>query len=213
MRVDHVIYGVRDLDEGIKWFRQEYGLEAVHGGSHPHGSSMAIISLGPGQYLELLAPTDPSSDGPMTRYLNKLTANGDRFSGVCLLPTDLDAVATRLSLQIREASRIPPGGDEIRWRIAGVEAAYGPLHRRLPYFIDWQDSFGPAIETILRPQLDIQPAESRLMGIAWVEMGGDRERLREWIGSDTEEIRAVGGEPGPHAVAVRRSDDTLLIIR
>jgi hypothetical protein len=43
-------------------------------------------------------------------------------------------------------------------------------------------------------------------GIAWVEVGGDAERLRTWLGADELPIRLTDGEPGIHRVAVATVD-------
>jgi hypothetical protein len=39
-------------------------------------------------------------------------------------------------------------------------------------------------------------------GIAWVEVGGDAERLERWLGGADLPVRVVDGEPGVHAFGV-----------
>ncbi|HZD18438.1 MAG TPA: hypothetical protein VE669_09885, partial [Actinomycetota bacterium] len=54
-------------------------------------------------------------------------------------------------------------------------------------------------------------AVSEPRGIAWVEVGGDRERLRGWLGGEDLAIRVVDGAPGIRAVAIATADGELRI--
>ena len=55
--VDHIIVGTSDLEAGVEELEALTGVQAVIGGEHPgRGTRNALISLGPGHYLELLAP-------------------------------------------------------------------------------------------------------------------------------------------------------------
>jgi len=54
-QIDHVILGVDDLDRGVKAFEAATGVKPVYGGKHPGGTHNALVSLGEGMYLEILA--------------------------------------------------------------------------------------------------------------------------------------------------------------
>ena len=49
-------------------------------------------------------------------------------------------------------------------------------------------------------------------GIAWLELGGDEVRLREWLGGADLPIRVVDGEPGLRAVGLRESSGAEVVL-
>ena len=58
MRIDHVIYATRDLDDAAGRIERELGLVSLPGGRHEGlGTQNRIVPLG-GGYLELLAVAD-----------------------------------------------------------------------------------------------------------------------------------------------------------
>lgn len=201
MQIDHVVYAVADLDAAERHFAVEHGLAASGGGDHPQfGTRNRILPVGYGQYVELMAVAEPSSQHPLARAIVEATRQRDRSLALCLRPDDLDDVAARLSIEVRAGERRNPGGEVLRWRLAGLDEALGP--ERLPFFIDWQG---------LEERLDAQHAKAATTdGIEWVEHGGDAARLAEWIGGD-EAVKTVGGDPGPQAIALRRAVETLVI--
>jgi catechol 2,3-dioxygenase-like lactoylglutathione lyase family enzyme len=202
VRIDHVIYGVSNLQGAVDRFANHFGLRAAGGGEHRQfGTRNEIVPVGAGQYIELMAVADHDSQHPLVRTLHRLVSDGDRLMAVCLRPDNIDEVARRLSITVTPAERHNPDGEIVRWRLAGIEAALGP--ERLPFFIDWQGA-----ETRLdREHDDVAEAD----GIAWVEYGGDADRLAAWIGGHELPIRVVEGDPGPKAVALRRGPDTVVI--
>jgi Glyoxalase-like domain len=56
LHIDHIVWGVDDLDRAAAQVQERYGLASVPGGRHPGwGTANRIIPLGP-SYLELATP-------------------------------------------------------------------------------------------------------------------------------------------------------------
>src|SRR5688572_3845719 len=54
---DHLVIAVRSLEEGVAEFERLTGIKAGPGGRHPgRGTENALVSLGGGKYLEIIAP-------------------------------------------------------------------------------------------------------------------------------------------------------------
>ncbi|MHB8509344.1 MAG: VOC family protein [Candidatus Dormibacteria bacterium] len=194
LEIDHVLIAVRDLELSAARFESLHGLASVPGGRHPAwGTANRIIPLH-NDYIELIGVVDPDQaiNSAFGRWLAGLTADGDHLLRCCLRPSDMDQLAERIGEEPSPGTRITPDGAEVHWRLLGLEAA---MSANLPFFIEWDaDSVHPSMANVVHP--------SGALGIAWVEIGGDPLRLREWLGEEVAAVRMVGGEPGLHAVAV-----------
>ena len=205
LRLDHVVYAVRDLDEAAVRFREELGLDSDVGGWHERwGTANRIVPLGD-QYLELVAVLDDAaaSANGFGRDVLERAASGGGWLTIAAVADDIEKVASRLGLDVGTGSRTRPGGEVVRWRMAGLEDP-----RRdpwMPFFLAWD------IPAELHPGR--AQAEHRVCaeGIAWVEVGGDGERLRRWLGVEQLPIRVVDTTPGIHRVAISTADGELMI--
>ena len=78
--LDHVVYGVSDLQLGIDAFKRVTGVKPVIGGQHVGlGTHNAIFSLGNETYFEIIAP-DPEQSHMVSE---------PQWMGMAGVPTDL----------------------------------------------------------------------------------------------------------------------------
>jgi glyoxalase-like protein len=197
LRIDHVVYAVRDLHEAATSFEDAHGLVAVPGGVHPlWGTGNRIIPLGDRRYIELIAIIDPAiaATTALGRAIAERTTGGDGWFALCLADDAIETTAARLGLVAERGSRTLPDGRAVAWRGAGIDDA-----RRtpdLPFFIEWagDPEAHPGARAVEHP--------SGASGIAWIEIAGDPVRFASWTGDDELPVRFVDGAPGVVAVAL-----------
>jgi len=205
LRIDHVVYAVPDLDQAAVRFREDFGLDSTEGGRHERwGTANRIVPLGD-QYLELVAAIDGSKAAGTAfggGVLERAVRGGGWFT-IAVVADDLEEVASRLGLETAAGSRTRPDGEVVRWRMAGLDEP-----RRepwMPFFLVWD------VSDELYPGRARAGHGVRATGIAWVEVGGDAERLHTWLGGDELPIRVTDGEPGIHRVAISTAHGELVI--
>jgi glyoxalase-like protein len=206
LRIDHVVYAVRDLDSAAARFEQAYGLLSTAGGVHPRwGTANRIVALGGARYLELIAVVDPdvAASSVLGRAIEDRTATGDRWFALCLGDDDIDATARRLGFVVEPGSRTLPDGREVAWRGAGIDDPRRTPDR--PFFIAWTG------EPDLHPGARRAPHPSGATDIAWVEVAGDADGFRVWTGDAGLPVRFVDGAEGVVAVALHTPDGELVI--
>ena len=172
---------------------------SLPGGRHAgHGTGNRIVPLGDA-YIEIMGIVDENeaAASPMGAWLHDQTAAGDRVAALCLR-TDapgLDATAQRLGLRPLPMSRDAPGGVTLAWRLAGLAEAMADPSRA--FFIDWQ------VPPDLHPARGDARHRVRPTGFARVELAGDAEAIRRWLGGDVPGVSVVAA-PEPSVVATVR---------
>lgn len=147
-RIDHLVWAAPNLERAIGELQTRTGAKAAPGGAHPGaGARNAVLGLGAGSYLEILAPdpAQPTQLGAASRLASLAAPTLHTFA----VATDrLDRVAVKLEQAglphagIIPMSRRLPTGRLVRWRLLiPAGHAYGPL---APFFIDWGDSPHPS---------------------------------------------------------------------
>lgn len=136
--IDHVILAIDNLQAGVDEFARMTGVTPVRGGEHPgRGTQNALVSLGAGRYLEIMAPL-PSAEKPAAISYKRLTP-----AGWALHAPDLPGVVSRLKaagfdvVGPTPGSRRQPSGAVLEWQTAG---ATGPGLDLAPFFIRWADA-------------------------------------------------------------------------
>jgi hypothetical protein len=205
LRVDHVIYGVDDLEAAGRHFYEEFGLGSVEGGRHPGwGTANRIVPLG-NAYLELVAIVDPdeAASSDFGRAVSKAIVTHEPLIGWVVATDDLEAVARRLRLEVSRGSRTMPDGTTLTWQLAGLASSLKT--GALPLFIEWG---GPN---------ELHPAKAHAQhrltprGFAWVEVAADEQSFVSWLGDFDFELRIVDGEPRLSAVAISTDADEVVL--
>lgn len=142
--LDHIAIAATDLDEGVLAVQASLGVPLQPGGRHAVMSTHnRLLALGPGEYLEVIAP-DPDAPPPgRARWFGL-----DRFDGtpaphawIVRVP-DLDAAL----------AMAPPGAGrpvefvrgDLRWRMAVPDDGMLPFDGLFPALIQWQAGRHPA---------------------------------------------------------------------
>lgn len=143
--LDHVLIGAPTLEAGIDWFEERTGVRAARGGAHPGlGTWNAVASLGPAQYVEIIAP-DPDQPGEETFYVPGLRDfHGPR---IATWAASADNLVSRFSSNLpdgivceppRRGSRVRPDGTRLAWSLAfPKDAICRNFDGMLPFFIEW----------------------------------------------------------------------------
>jgi glyoxalase-like protein len=183
VRIDHVIWATADLAGATARLAAEHGLADAGGGRHAGiGTHNRVLPLG-GGYLEVLAVADPdeAAGSPLGRAV---AAAPEGLLGWAVAVDDVAAHAAHLRLPVTTIAR-----SGLTARLAGVlEAMTEPL---LPFFIERDAGVADP------------GAAGGAGGIAWVEVAGDGERLRQWLGGAELPVRvAADGPPRLRAVGL-----------
>jgi glyoxalase-like protein len=141
--VDHLLLGISDLERGIEWVAQRTGIRPVAGGSHPGvGTRNALLSLGAGHYLEIIAPDPEQSRYNFHIDVRQLTE--PRLITFAASTSDIETTAAnarKAGYQIfgpSAGSRQVPLGKQLRWRSLGVLNTLGSGGiEPVPFFIQW----------------------------------------------------------------------------
>ncbi|MCB2128589.1 MAG: VOC family protein [Rhodobacteraceae bacterium] len=135
---DHLAVSARNLGEGIGAVEAALGVALVTGGKHAlMGTHNALLRLGPGEYLEVIA-IDPDAPKPAHPRWFDL----DRFSGPPRLTNwiasvdDLDAALLRAPAGAGRATELQRG--PFRWRFGVPEDGCLPFDGAFPALIQWQ---------------------------------------------------------------------------
>lgn len=146
MTLDHIILAGPELEALEALVRERTGVTPVRGGRHlGHGTQNALVGLGAGHYLELLAVDPAQGGGPFAATIAHLRAPA--LHTWCALAGSAASVAERaralgLTPRRERMQRRRPDRSMLVWELVFLDGhPYGPL---VPFFIDWQKSKHPA---------------------------------------------------------------------
>ncbi|MEM9179384.1 MAG: VOC family protein [Pseudomonadota bacterium] len=149
-QIDHFVWGTPDLAQGCEEMADLLGCTPLPGGQHPGmGTQNALLSLGEGVYLEIIAPSDdPGPEGSLGHRIGALATPGlitwalraEALAEVAALSGTCDQDLTALGPM--PTQRETPEGDLLSWELLFLAGhGFGGL---LPFFIDWQETIHPS---------------------------------------------------------------------
>jgi catechol 2,3-dioxygenase-like lactoylglutathione lyase family enzyme len=148
-RLDHVILGAPDLDDGIAMLENALGVRAIRGGQHlGHGTVNALIPLEGDKFLEVLAP-DPGQPPPTrARWVGIDDVRSARLTGWAANGHDLQILVDEAARQgvhlggVLAGRRRNKDGTALTWDFTDpyTRIADGIV----PFLIDWGDTPHPS---------------------------------------------------------------------
>jgi methylmalonyl-CoA/ethylmalonyl-CoA epimerase len=92
LRIDHVGIAVPDLDAALRFYAEMFDMHCVHEETNEdQGVREAMLAVGDGPRLQLLAPARP--DSPIAKFLDR---NGPGLQQLAYTVADVDATAAAL---------------------------------------------------------------------------------------------------------------------
>jgi hypothetical protein len=197
VRLDHISYaaGPEGLGACAQRIGAALGAGFHDGGIHPRfGTRNFVCPLANGVYLEVVAALDhPASDkAPFGRAVKLRSDSGGGWLAWVMAVDDIEPFESRLGRPAVVGQRRRPDGVELNWRQIGVlDLLDDPA---LPFFIQWM------VDPALHPA-----SNGTGPGIGQVEICGDREKFRSWLGQPVEKMEfridwVDADEPGLSAV-------------
>jgi hypothetical protein len=150
LEIDHLLFAGDDLDALVDEVAAKSGVRARPGGRHVgQGTHNALIGLGPGRYLELMARDPRGDEGGSGAYRRSFAyLQEPALHTWCVRVDDMNGLLSRartlgLSTEQMESGRTAPDGARLKWTVVAVTGhGYGGL---VPFFIDWQGSPHPSL--------------------------------------------------------------------
>lgn len=189
---DHLAVAAESLDEGAAAVEAALGVPLVAGGRHAAmGTHNRLLSLGPGEYLEVIA-VDPAAPEPGRARWFDLDSFSGRTRPQCWIvrSDELDDRSTKLPYgpgRVLDFTRA-----DLRWRMAVPDSGRLPFDNCFPALIEWQ---GRAHAADRLP--DSGCALGRLV-LVHPEAGALRSALRERL-TDPRIVVVPGKAPGLRA--------------
>lgn len=200
--IDHVIYGVVDIEAAAARLHDEYGLNAIPGGLHLGGTTNMFVPMKPPLFLELLGVGDTSkADGA---WLAQVLEGRDRPLWWALGVDNLEETAARRGLAIQAGTGETADGTRVNFRSAGMPRF------PLPFFIDFPVAHEQRMATWQR-RLELANHENAPGGYTFVEVGEPLEMLDSWLGDHNLPVRSVGGTIGIKGVGIETERGEIVI--
>ena len=204
--IDHLVYAVPDLADGIAHFESILGVRAAMGGSHPgKGTHNALLSFGT-SYLEIIAPDPDQPEPAEPRPFGVTVGMEPSLVTYAVRPAPgetLESLVERSTAAghdpgpIASMSRAAPDGSELTWRLTFPTMAASGF---VPFLIDWGDTRHPS---------ESAPAGGQLLDLTGSIPDADRANaLNAALGV---EVTASTGDAGLTALIRTISDESITL--
>ena len=137
MKLDHLAITCADLGAGAVWVEQALGAPLQPGGQHArYGTHNRLLALGPGEYLEVIAP-DPTAPRPKHPIWFGLgQAGAPRLGNWIVQVPDLAKAMQAAPQSAGEMVALERG--DLKWRITVPPDGTLPMGGAYPTLIEWQ---------------------------------------------------------------------------
>ncbi|MDJ0640316.1 MAG: VOC family protein [Paracoccaceae bacterium] len=140
--LDHIVVSARSLEEGATYVEAVLGVQLSTGGQHPHmGTHNLLLSLGPREYLEVIAidPDAPRPRGARWFGLNEFN-DAPRITNWVCRTNDLEAALEAAPVGTGRAYELSRG--DYSWAMAIPDDGRLPFDASMPALMEWPED-GP----------------------------------------------------------------------
>ena len=143
MELDHLAITCASLEEGAAWAKSRLGVPLEPGGRHAHfGTHNRLLSLGPGLYLEVIAP-DPEAPAPgRLRWFALDHATAPSLGNWIARVPDLAAALRDAPPEAGQALDLTRG--DLAWTVSVPPDGSLPWGAAFPTLIQWRKGGHPA---------------------------------------------------------------------
>lgn len=135
MEIDHLAVTAASLPEGAAWAERALGVPLEPGGRHDRFRTRnRLLSLGPGLYLEVIAPEE-GPPPPVPRWFALGEAGAPTLGNWIVRVPDLDRALAEAPPEAGEALELSRDG--LSWRVAVPPDGSLPWGGAFPTLIEW----------------------------------------------------------------------------
>jgi hypothetical protein len=182
----------------------------------------AVPLGGNGAYLEIESIVDPFATDDVTKrpwwYRRAVAVKSPIFSGVSLRVDTMDElseIAKRHAGAVRPKAtiRTPPEGPPAKfWDGPYGSGMADPWESGKPTWCCWEDRLymHPSGQPVINAPGLVDP-----MGVAWMEMGGNKAQMQQWLGQNPDDLHMKfnGKSAGLYAIGVTTDAGEVVIRR
>lgn len=143
--IDHIVYSVLDLDKAMDSIEKKLGIRPVYGGYHKtQGTKNALLNLGEGCYLEILAIDEENKEINTPRWMGIDLITESRVTRWAIKSETITQDSETLKSydsnmgEIYQGSRKTTSGDTLAWKM--ILPLPSPKIELMPFMVDWSGS-------------------------------------------------------------------------